>query len=168
MSAQGGFHGIYPGRVENNIDPLNMSRIQVAVADVGGRQVLSWALPCLPVAGNNMGMFTVPPIGAGVWVQFARGDTDYPVWLGGYYVNGQAPALSRQVPPGISGITLQTLGGNGLVISDAPGGGILIKAASGAYIRISETGITLDTGRDARIELTGNTVNVNGGALTVI
>jgi uncharacterized protein involved in type VI secretion and phage assembly len=161
------FHGIYPGRVERNIDPLNMSRIEVAVSDVGGRQVLSWALPCLPVTGNNMGMFTVPPVGAGVWVQFVRGDTDYPVWLGGYYANGQAPGLSREVPPGISGITLQTLAGNGLVIGDAPGGGILIKAASGASIRISETGITLDNGSGARIEMTGNTVNVNNGALTV-
>ncbi|HEU5137478.1 MAG TPA: phage baseplate assembly protein V [Steroidobacteraceae bacterium] len=159
--------GMYPGRVMNNIDPLNMSRIQVSVADVGGNQILSWALPCLPVAGNNMGMFTVPPIGSGVWVQFARGDIDYPIWLGGYFANGEAPALSRNVPPGISGITLQTQGGNGLVISDAPGGGVLIKTLSGAFIEISQTGITIDNGSGARIEMTGNTVDVNGGALTV-
>ena len=160
-------HGIYPGRVENNIDPLNMGRIQVSVADVGGRAVSSWALPCLPVAGNNMGMFTVPPVGAGVWVQFARGDTDYPIWLGAYYAQGQAPALSRNVPPGISGITLQTTGGNGLVISDAPGGGILIKTISGAFIEVTQTGITIDNGTGARIELSGITVDVNRGALTV-
>jgi len=159
--------GMYPGRVMNNIDPLNMSRIQVSVADVGGSQILSWALPCLPVAGNNMGMFTVPPIGSGVWVQFARGDIDYPIWLGGYFANGEAPALSRNVPPGISGITLQTQAGNGLVISDAPGGGVLIKTLSGAFIEVSQTGITIDNGNGARIEMTGNTVDVNRGALTV-
>jgi hypothetical protein len=162
------FHGIYPGRVENNIDPLNMSRILVSVSDVGGSQVLSWAMPCLPVTGNNMGMFTVPPVGAAVWVQFARGDSDYPIWLGGYYANGQAPALSRQVPPGISGVTLQTQLGNGLVISDAPDGGILLKSASGALIHISETGITLDNGMGAKIEMTGSMVRVNGDALTVV
>jgi len=162
------FHGIYPGRVESNIDPLNMSRILVAVSDVGGKQVLSWALPCLPVTGNNMGMFTVPPNGAGVWVQFARGDTDYPIWLGGYYSNGEAPALSRKVPPGVSGVTLQTQLGNGLVISDAPDGGILIKSASGAFIHVSETGITLDNGLGAKVEMTGSMVRVNGDALTVL
>lgn len=161
------FHGIYPGKVENNIDPLNMSRIQVAVADVGGSSVLSWALPCLPVTGRNMGMFTVPPVGAGVWVQFARGDTDYPVWLGGYYANGEAPALSRNVPPGISGITLQTTGNNGLVISDTPGGGILIQTAGGAKISVTDTGITISTGQGATLSLQGNTVDVNSGALTV-
>ena len=162
------FHGIYPGRVENNIDPLNMSRILVSVSDVGGSSVSSWALPCLPVTGNNMGMFTVPPNGAAVWVQFARGDTDYPIWLGGYYANGEAPALSRKVPPGISGVTLQTQFGNGLVISDAPDGGILIKSASGAFIHVSETGITLDNGLGAKVEMTGAMVRVNGDALTVL
>ena len=162
------YHGMYPARVENNIDPLNMSRIQVSVADVGGASISSWALPCLPVTGNNMGMFTVPPIGAAVWVQFARGNSDYPVWLGGYYANGEAPALSRNVPPGINGVTVQTQLGNGLVISDAPDGGILLKSASGAFIHVSQSGITLDNGLGAKIEMTGSTVRVNGDALTVL
>jgi uncharacterized protein involved in type VI secretion and phage assembly len=161
------FHGIYPGRVENNIDPLNMSRIQVSVADVGGAAISSWALPCLPVTGNNMGMFTVPPIGSAVWVQFARGDADYPVWLGGYYANGEAPALSRRVPPGMSGITLQTLGSNGLVISDAPGGGILIQTAGGAKVEVTDAGITISTGQGATLKLTGATVDINNGALAI-
>ena len=30
-------------------------------------------MPCVPVAGINMGVFTVPPIGAGVWMEFERG-----------------------------------------------------------------------------------------------
>lgn len=161
------FLGIYPGRVENNVDPLNMSRIQVSVADVGGNAVLSWALPCLPVTGRNMGMFTVPPIGAGVWVQFARGDADYPVWLGGYYANGEAPSMSRNVPPGISGITLQTVGNNGLVISDTPGGGILIRTAGGAKIEVTDAGITIATGQGAELTLRGPTVDINNGALTI-
>ena len=163
----GPFHGIYPGKVETNIDPLSMGRIQVSVADIGGSSILSWALPCLPVTGNGMGMFTVPPVGAGVWVTFVRGDTDYPVWMGGYYANGEAPSLSRNVPPGISGITLQTTGANGLVISDAPGGGILIQTAGGAKISVTDSGITISTGQGATLSLQGNTVDVNSGALTV-
>ena len=101
--SRGPFLGIYPGKVENNLDPLGMARILVSVADVGGSSVLSWALPCLPVTGTGMGMFTVPPVGGGVWVAFARGDSDYPIWMGGYYGNGDAPPLSHNVPPGLSG-----------------------------------------------------------------
>jgi uncharacterized protein involved in type VI secretion and phage assembly len=165
--SRGPLHGIYPGKVENNIDPLNLARIQVSVADVGGSAVLSWAVPCLPVTGDGMGMFTVPPIGAGVWVAFVRGDADYPVWMGGFYGNGEAPSLSQHVPPGISGITLQTSGSNGLVISDAPGGGILIQTAGGAKISVTDSAITISTGRGATLSLQGNTVDVNSGALTV-
>jgi uncharacterized protein involved in type VI secretion and phage assembly len=161
------YHGLYPGRVENNVDPLGMGRIQVSVADVGGTSVSSWALPCLPVTGRGMGMFAVPPAGSGVWVQFARGDTDYPIWLGGYYANGEAPPLAQHVPPGIDGITLQTTSGHGLVISDAPGGGILIKTAGGAKIEVTDTGITIATGQGAELSLRGNTVDVNNNALTV-
>jgi uncharacterized protein involved in type VI secretion and phage assembly len=166
MSA-GPFNGIYPGKVENNIDPLNMGRIQVSVADVGGSSILSWAMPCLPVTGSGMGMFTVPPTGSGVWVEFVRGDTDYPLWVGGYYGNGEAPSLSRNVPPGVSGITLQTSNGNGLVISDAPGGGILIQTAGGAKISVTDNGITISTGQGATLSLQGSQVDVNSGALTI-
>ena len=35
-------------------------------------------------------------------VQFVRGDIDYPVWLGGYFANGEAPQLSRRVPMHLS------------------------------------------------------------------
>jgi uncharacterized protein involved in type VI secretion and phage assembly len=160
------FHGIFPARVENNIDPLNMARIQVSVADVAGASISSWALPCLPVTGLNTGMFTVPPIGSAVWVQFARGDIDYPVWLGGYFANGEAPQLSRRVPPGVSGITLQTTGNNGLVISDAPGGGILIQTAGGAKIEVTDLGITI-AAQGAELKLSGGTVNINNNALTI-
>jgi uncharacterized protein involved in type VI secretion and phage assembly len=124
-------------------------------------------MPCLPVTGRGMGMFTVPPQGAAVWVMFVRGDSDYPVWLGGYYGNGDAPSFARKVPPSIDGITLQTTSGHGLVISDAPGGGILIQTAGGAKVEVTDSGITIATGKGAEIKLTGNSVDVNNGALTV-
>lgn len=84
MSA-GPFFGKYRGTVVNNIDPMMIGRIQAIVPDVSGLLPTSWAMPCVPVAGINMGVFTVPPIGAGVWMEFERGDPDYPVWVGGYW-----------------------------------------------------------------------------------
>ena len=66
-------------------------------------------MPCVPVAGINMGVFTVPPIGSGVWIEFERGDPDYPIWVGGYWGSAaEVPALAHAVPPGVAGITLQT------------------------------------------------------------
>lgn len=170
MSA-GPFFGKYRGTVVANIDPLQMGRIQAMVPDVAGMLPSSWAMPCLPVAGLNMGMFTVPPIGSGVWIEFERGDPDYPVWVGGYWGSvSETPSLAKMVPPTSAGITLQTALGNGIVISDLPGptGGILIQTASGAMISVSDTGIVISNGKGASIHLTGPSVDVNNSALTVV
>jgi uncharacterized protein involved in type VI secretion and phage assembly len=169
MSA-GPFYGKYPGTVRNNIDPNQKGRLLVEVGDVGGNMISTWASPCLPVVGPNMGIFTVPPIGAGVWVEFVRGDPDFPVWTGGFYSEADVPALARIVPPGLSGITLQTQLKNGIVISDAPGptGGILIQTTSGAMIAVNDIGITISNGKGAVLTLTGPTVDVNLGALTIV
>jgi uncharacterized protein involved in type VI secretion and phage assembly len=170
MSA-GPFFGKYRGTVMNNVDPLMIGRIQAAVPDVGGLIPSSWAMPCLPLSGINAGIFTVPAIGAGVWIEFERGDPDYPIWTGGYWGStAEVPLLAKAVPPGVSGITLQTTLKNGIVISDVPGptGGILIQTATGAMISVSDTGIIISNGKGATINMTGPSVDVNLGALTVI
>lgn len=163
------FYGKYRGSVRNNVDPMMKGRILVEVPDVGGNLLSSWAMPCLPLAGLNTGMFTVPPVGAGVWIEFERGDPDYPIWVGGFYAEVDVPVMARLVPPGVSGITLQTTAKNGLVISDVPGpsGGIMIQTSAGAMISVSSVGIIISNGQGATINMTGPTVNINAGALTV-
>jgi hypothetical protein len=170
MSA-GPFFGKYRGTVINNIDPLMTGRIQALVPDVSGLLPSSWAMPCVPVAGINMGLFTVPPIGSGVWVEFERGDPDYPIWVGGYWGSAaETPTMAKAVPPGLAGITLQTTLNNGLTISDTPGptGGILIQTTTGAMISVSDIGITISNGKGAVISLLGPTTDLNAGALTII
>jgi uncharacterized protein involved in type VI secretion and phage assembly len=163
--------GKYRAVVINNIDPLQIGRIQVMVPDVGAVIPTSWAMPCVPTAGINAGFFAVPIIGAGVWVEFERGDPDYPIWVGCYWGSAaEVPVLAHAVPPGVPGITLQTPLKNGLTISDVPGptGGILMQTTTGAMISVSDVGITISNGKGAVITMTGPTVDVNLGALTVI
>jgi len=163
--------GKYRATVVNNIDPMQIGRVQVMVPDVAGFVPSTWAMPCLPMAGINSGLFMVPPLGSGVWVEFERGDPNYPIWVGGYWGSAaEIPALAHAVPPGVNGITLQTLLKNGLVISDVPGptGGILIQTTTGAMISVSDVGIVISNGKGAVINMTGPAVDVNFGALTVI
>ena len=70
------FYGVYRGTVVNNVDPLQIGRIQATVPDVSGLTPTTWATPCIPVAGKQMGTFFVPQIGSGVWLQFEAGDPD--------------------------------------------------------------------------------------------
>jgi hypothetical protein len=164
------YFGKYRGTVINNVDPLQIGRIQVIVPDVSTVLPSSWAMPCVPVAGMQMGLFTVPPLGAGVWVEFEQGDPDYPIWVGGFWgTAAEVPALARLVPPAVPGITLQTPLQNGIVISDLPGptGGITLKSTTGALILVNDVGITISNGKGATITLVGPTVAINQTALVV-
>jgi uncharacterized protein involved in type VI secretion and phage assembly len=164
-------YGKYRATVVNNVDPLQIGRIQVIVPDVSNVMLSSWAMPCVPVAGIQMGVYTVPPIGSGVWVEFERGDPDYPIWVGCYWGSaGEVPALARTVPPAVPGITLQTTLQNGLTVNDVPGptGGIMLKSATGATIIVNDTGIYIQNGKGASITMVGPSVTINNGALAIV
>jgi uncharacterized protein involved in type VI secretion and phage assembly len=168
------FLGKYRGTVVNNIDPMLKGRLLVTVPDAVGLTPSSWAEPCVPLAGPTgppMGVYMVPPIGAGVWVEFEHGDPNLPVWVGCRWgAPSDVPPLAHLGLPIAPNIVLQTLGQNSLVISDLPGptGGIMLKSATGATLIVNDTGIYIQNGKGASIVMTGPTVNVNLGALTVV
>lgn len=171
MSEGKRYYGIYRGTVVLNIDPMQMGRISVIVPDVGSITPSTWAMPSVPIAGKQSGVFVMPQIGSGVWVQFEGGDPDYPVWTGGWWGDAaEVPALALAGPPGDPNIVLQTTLQNSLVISDLPGptGGIMLKSTTGATIIVNDTGIYIQNGKGASIIMTGPTVTINEGALVVV
>jgi uncharacterized protein involved in type VI secretion and phage assembly len=165
------FYGKYRGVVMNNIDPMQMGRIMVQVADVSNVLPSTWAMPCVPFAGIQSGFFAVPPIGAGVWVEFEQGDADYPIWTGCFWGSAsEIPALALAGVPGLQQIVIQSVSQNMLMVSDTPGptGGLLLKSSTGAMIAINDIGITITNGQGATVTLTGPSVTVNEGALEII
>lgn len=171
MRAGTKYYGVYRGTVVNNIDPLQIGRIIATVPDVGGVIPTTWAMPCVPLAGKQMGTFFVPQIGAGVWVQFEGGDPDRPVWTGGWWgVVAEVPSLALAGVPGDANMVMQTMLQNTVVISDLPGptGGIMLKSTTGASIIVNDTGIYIQNGKGASIVMVGPSVTINSGALVVI
>lgn len=169
------YYGKYRGTVIENLDPEQIGRILVMVPDVLGMTPSSWAMPCVPAAGIQSGMFIVPPIGSGVWIEFEQGDPDYPIWTGGFWgLVADVPLLATAppaIPPG-QNIVLQTTGQAMVLVSDAPPtpltGGIVLKSTTGAMIVVNDSGIYIDNGKGAAITLIGPAVDINFGALTVV
>ena|SRR5947209_117395 len=163
------YFGKYRGLVVNNIDPMFIGRLLVQVSDVKALLPSTWAMPCVPIAGTQCGAYVVPAVGAGVWVEFEHGDPQFPIWVGGYWLEtAEVPALAQAGLPGSPSIVLQTLGQNTIAISDLPGaGGILLKSATGALIMVNEVGITISNGQGATIIMAGPTVTINEGALVI-
>jgi len=164
------FYGKYRATVLDNEDPMVQGRLLLQVSDVLGDIPASWALPCLPAAGTQMGVFVLPAVGSMVWAEFEQGDPGYPIWVGGYWGSAaEVPPLALAAPPGMQNILLQTTGQNFLLITDTPGpqGGIVLQSAGGSMLIVNDTGIFLTNGT-ASITLIGNTVAVNQTALTVM
>jgi len=158
------FFGKYRGTVSNNIDPQQQGRIQVSVPAVLGEGSLSWAMPCAPYAGSGVGSFTVPPVGANVWVEFEGGDADYPIWSGCFWGVGEVPAV-----PALAEMKVIKTDTATITINDLPGvGGIKIETTMGMKIEISAVGIEISNGVGASIKLMGPKVSINDGALEVI
>jgi uncharacterized protein involved in type VI secretion and phage assembly len=167
----GRYYGKYRGTVVNNVDPLQIGRIQAMVPDVSALLPTSWAMPCVPVAAKQMGTFLVPQVGAGVWIEFEQGDPDYPIWVGGFWgLAAEVPALALAGVPGDPNMVLQTTLQNTIMLSDLPGptGGIMLKSTTGATLIVNDTGIYIQNGKGASITLIGPAVTINAGALTVI
>lgn len=167
------FIGKFRATVLNNVDPEMRGRLMLTIPDVLGVVPSTWAEPCTPLAGPTgppMGVYMVPPIGAGVWVEFEHGDPDYPIWVGCRWGgSSDIPPLAHAGLPISPNIVMQTAGQNSFVISDLPGptGGLMLKSATGASIIVNDTGIYIQNGKGASLIMTGPTVTINNGALVV-
>jgi uncharacterized protein involved in type VI secretion and phage assembly len=164
MSGQGPpFHGKYRGIVVDNRDPLMSGRVKARVPDVLGDEESGWAMPCVPYAGDGVGLFLIPPTGASVWIEFEHGDPDYPIWSGCFWAQGQVPAS----PAAAEMKVLKTSVGT-ITLDDTPGaGGITIETTAGMKIVINVSGIEIDDGQGGSVKLSGPQVSVNDGALEV-
>jgi uncharacterized protein involved in type VI secretion and phage assembly len=163
------YYGKYRARVTDNVDPLEQGRLMLQVPDVLRDALTSWALPCLPVTGPQMGVFVLPAIGSTVWAEFEQGDPDYPIWTGGFWGSAaEVPVLALEALPGMQNILLQTTEQNTLLITDMPGpeGGIVLKSSGTSTLIVNDTGIYLTNGA-ASITLIGPTVAINETALAV-
>lgn len=92
------FYGKYRGLVLNNQDPLSLGRLQAMVPEVLGEVPSGWALPCAPYAGTGAGLFTIPMIGAGVWIEFEAGDVSRPIWVGSWWATAEVPMDEKGTP----------------------------------------------------------------------
>ncbi|HEY2190115.1 MAG TPA: phage baseplate assembly protein V [Caldimonas sp.] len=168
------FYGKYRGTVLVNVDPEFRGRLMCQVPDVLGVLPSNWCEACPPLAGPTgppMGVYMVPPIGAGVWVEFEQGDPGKPIWSGCRFGTGDAPTLALAGNPADPNICLQSLLQHMVMISDMPpspvSGGIILKSTTGAMIVVNDSGIYISNGKGAAITMVGPTIDFNVGALTI-
>jgi uncharacterized protein involved in type VI secretion and phage assembly len=161
-------YGRYRGKVVSNSDSQKLGRIQVTCPDVLGRGQMAWALPSTPYAGDGVGFFAIPPEGADVWVEFERGDPDFPIWAGCFWSSGQVPSEASAAATKVLKTDALTL-----TIDDSSGGeGVTLEVSSPAVntpikIALTSSGVEISTG-SAKLTLDTTSVSLNDGALQVM
>jgi uncharacterized protein involved in type VI secretion and phage assembly len=154
------FYGLYRGIVTDNNDPSSLGRIKANVPSVLGDVESGWSMPCVPYAGDQVGIAFLPEIGSGVWIAFEGGDVSYPVWLGGFWRSGELPA---DVAPAVKVIaTTAPLA----VKLDDDAQSITLTDSNGNTVTLDSSGITLSKGGQ-EVVVADASVSVNSGALTV-
>ncbi len=168
------YFGKYRGTVSDNDDPTQRGRLKVKVPAVLG-DVEVWAMPCVPYAGEKVGFYSLPPAGAGVWVEFEAGDPSYAIWTGCFWADKELPDSSG---PDVKiwktdslTVRLDDSADELLHTHDSDSkttyGDEVKTESGGASHTVGSDGVASETGA-MKVEVTQASVSVNDGALEVM
>jgi uncharacterized protein involved in type VI secretion and phage assembly len=169
--------GKYAGKVVSNDDSEQMGRLQVSCPAVLGDAVI-WALPCVPYAGPGVGYYFMPPVGAGIWVEFEAGDVSRPIWTGCYWAKGELPpdAASADIKlVATDTVTLKIDDGAGEAElannsdSKTTWSKDVVTEAGQAKHSVGASGVTSESAASVgKVEVSDSGVKVNNGAFSVM
>jgi uncharacterized protein involved in type VI secretion and phage assembly len=152
------FFGKYRGTV-TDVDADTL-RIKAKVPEVLADQATGWCTPCVPYAGDGVGIAFLPEVGAGVWIEFEGGDVSLPIWAGCFWYDGQPPS---DAAPAVKVIATKA----GKIVIDDDAGTITISDTNNNSVTLDSDGITLTRGGSS-VAVSDSEVNVNDGALEVL
>jgi len=162
MNGEGRFYGKFRGVVSDNSDPSNLGRIRARVADVFGEEESGWAMPSVPYAGSQVGLFLIPPTNASVWIEFEHGNPDYPIWTGCFWAENEVP-----VSPASADKKVLKTGAGTITLDDTQGSNsVTIETTNSLKIKMDQQGIEISNGSQ-KIMISSSSVSVNDGALEV-
>ena len=88
----GKYYSCYRGYVVDTNDPENLDRLKINIPEITGvNSTPRWALPFNLYAGKGYGYHCIPQVGDMVWVQFEKGNPNYPIWSYSYYGRNEKP-----------------------------------------------------------------------------
>ena len=93
------YFGKYRALVLKLDDPEKRGRIKVQCPEMYGDYESPWCEPCFANAVDGAGDFNLPPVGEGVWIEFEKGDPQYPIYTGGWWTASKTPIIDYTLAP---------------------------------------------------------------------
>jgi len=182
------FFGKYRGIVQDGEDSAKRARLLVKVHAVMGDKTV-WAMPCVPYAGNGVGLHLLPEAGTGVWVEFEAGDPSYPIWTGFFWSDGEVPDDAKKgqkilktqkctfkLDDDADEVTIENSSSASVtmtqeIVAEASGKmtvGTNVKSeAGGASVQVGSAGVINNSGGTGKVEVTKGGVVLDSGAFQV-
>jgi uncharacterized protein involved in type VI secretion and phage assembly len=152
------FTGVYPGMVEDPVDPDGLNRVLVRLPWYAkGYKV--WARVCQIYAADDSGATWIPDADCEVLVAFAHGDMRWPFVIGGLHGRVDKPPVARTASSDVR--MLRTPAGSELTFDETKGT-IDLKTKSGAKISLDENAGSARVETRTEIELTAPRITING------
>ena len=167
--SNGRYYGKFRGVVTSADDPMSRGRVKAQVT-LGGNAVEVWADACTPYAGDRNGAFAIPPVGAGVWLEFEQGDPDRPIWTGCWWKEGEVGGAFSGVAIASLPVVLQSTGRHRIVLAGGGDDSVVIETAQGGQgprIVMTNSSMKISCGPRMSIEITQTEVKINSEALVV-
>lgn len=181
-------YGVFPAIVQSITDPDQQGRVRVRLPwapDSSGAGYEAWARLATMMAGKKRGTWFIPDVGDEVLVSFEGGDPRRPYVIGALWNGKDTPPeqmdssgqnnkkvivsrndirISLDDTPGQEAVTIQTPGGQKVVLKDGPGS-IEVTDSNGNRLKMESSGITLSTKADLTIQ--AKNLKVTAGNVTV-
>jgi uncharacterized protein involved in type VI secretion and phage assembly len=181
-------YGAYPAEVTDLSDPDGQGRVKIRLPwspDNNGGSYEVWARLAVLMAGNNRGTWFIPDPGDEVLVMFEAGDPRRPYIVGALWNGSDAPPESmddagnnviksvvsrRDIritlddTEGQETVTIQTPGGQQVIIKDGPGE-VELRDSAGNMVKLESSGITVSA--SAKVTIQASTVEVSAGMVNV-
>lgn len=155
------FFGKHAATVVDTADPVDMGRLRARIPSILGDETSPWAMPCAPYAGPDQGFFAVPPVGAGVWIEFEAGDISRPIWTGGWWPRGDTPKPEEGQAGRQESKVLKTESGLNVALDDSGQTAVISDGSGSNKITIRSRQGTIE------VEATGKVV-VNAAAIELV
>jgi phage baseplate assembly protein gpV len=156
---EGRYFGKYRGQVTDNNDPDNLGRIKAKVPRLLSDEETGWALPAFIYGGaTDQGLFAMPDVGAGVWIEFEGGDLSYPIWSGTWFTSGDIPESAQ---PGKK--VFKTSSGHKIVLDD-DGGSLEITDSNANSVTMDASTVKIAAGGAVKVVIDAPQIELVDGA----
>ncbi|PZO53763.1 MAG: phage tail protein [Phormidesmis priestleyi] len=158
-SQRNNIYGVVIGIVTNNKDPDGLGRVKIILPWLSENEESAWARVAVPMAGPDMGFYSLPEVDDEVLVAFEHGQVAYPYIVGALWNGKQKPPTANTDGKNNQRL-IKSRSGHTILLDDTPGEEkIIVRDQSGKNeIEIdSKTNvITIKAGQDLKIEAQGN------------